>query len=291
MLLDYNADPNIELGAHSPLEKAILANQTKMVKNLIKHKADVNHFNKFTEYQCPLIAAISIGNKEILTHLLDNGAAFRPFSHNIHEPLYTAITRQKYDIAEYLLHNGISAHTKITPVNLEGTFGDCLACPFEITPLHTAVQIENVNLAKQFIDLLLEHGADINAQNQNGFTPLSYMAFHGHFEIAEHLISNGAQINDSAINNAASFQNNEYLSILLDHGGNPNGKAKDQTSPLNNSIFCCGDGFNETLPESRLVTIQLLLKHGAKPTSQLVKKLENQDKYKSVLDLFTTHGY
>lgn len=49
----------------------------------------------------------------------------------------------------------------------------------------------NGNLAQ--LQTLLDHGANPNAINSRGFTPLILAAYHGHVELMEQLIQSGAQ--------------------------------------------------------------------------------------------------
>ena len=125
----------------------------------------------------------------------------------------------------------------------------------------------SVELAKKFIDLLLANDANINATNKYQQAPLSYIASSGNSQIAKHLILKGAKIGNEVVSTAASYQNNDYLTVLLENGGSPGGESQNGTSPLENSIFCCGDGFNEARAKTRLPTVELLLKHGAKPST------------------------
>ena len=211
LLLESGADPNIELGDYSPLELATILHDNKRVELLLKHKADVNHFNKFTNYQNALIAAISTGNIEALEMLISNGAEFKAYANNIHDPIHKAIQHNQYEIARYLLSKGLDARVKVTPVNHEGEFGDCVPCPFGIEPIHSAVVLSDMLLAKKFINLLVEYNADVDAKNNDGITPLGYIAASGDAEIAEHLISHGAKVSGSAIIQAAAYQNIDCL--------------------------------------------------------------------------------
>jgi len=47
------------------------------------------------------------------------------------------------------------------------------------------------------VDLLIAKGADINAKNKDGCTPLHYAASHAHKEVADLLIAKGADVNES----------------------------------------------------------------------------------------------
>ncbi|RTZ70399.1 MAG: hypothetical protein DSZ35_00560, partial [Verrucomicrobia bacterium] len=55
------------------------------------------------------------------------------------------------------------------------------------TPLHHAVEAGH----KEFADLLIASGTDVNAKDKLGWTPLFYAAFSGHKEVVELLIAAG----------------------------------------------------------------------------------------------------
>lgn len=44
----------------------------------------------------------------------------------------------------------------------------------------------------EYVELLLKHGADPNARDKDGRTPLHYVAFNGHVEIVKVLLEHGA---------------------------------------------------------------------------------------------------
>jgi ankyrin repeat protein len=88
------------------------------------------------------------------------------------------------------------------------------------TPLSTAADYGY----KEICELLIAHGADVNATNLYGESPLTLIASKGHFEICELLIQNGANINAlnhrgiPALSVAAEKGNNEICELLLTHG-------------------------------------------------------------------------
>lgn len=65
-----------------------------------------------------------------------------------------------------------------------------------LTPIYSAIKYGQ----KAVVELLISHEADVNAKTENGETPLHYSARQGHADIAELLLANGADIN--AIDNA-----------------------------------------------------------------------------------------
>ncbi|MGD8787012.1 MAG: ankyrin repeat domain-containing protein, partial [Phycisphaerales bacterium] len=88
------------------------------------------------------------------------------------------------------------------------------------TPLHTAVQNRNLEL----IELLLDEGADIDARNNSGQTPLHLAVNYSRQNIAELLIEKGADINittnrrENALTMARRRRNSEMEQFLLQHG-------------------------------------------------------------------------
>ena len=59
------------------------------------------------------------------------------------------------------------------------------------SPLHWAVMLEH----KEIVELLIAHGADVNAKNKWGWTPLHMAALFCRTEIAKFLLSHGADVN------------------------------------------------------------------------------------------------
>src|SRR5262245_14282946 len=104
--------------------------------------------------------------------------------------------------------------------------------------------------------LLLAAGADINQTTEYGWTPLLTATNNRHYGLAEYLIEQGADVNKVNKGNwtplyLATDNRNieggdfpvpkpdkdhlEYIKFLLQHGGNPNLRAKDNT--LTRTIF------------------------------------------------------
>jgi len=89
------------------------------------------------------------------------------------------------------------------------------------TPLHHAARWGH----KKVAELLISEGADVDAMDDDGWTPLHYAAVFGRKEIAELLIDNGADVNakrsdgSTSLDSAIGRKHSEVADLLRKHGG------------------------------------------------------------------------
>ena len=120
------------------------------------------------------------------------------------------------------------------------------------TPLHEAIWGGHVAIA----ELLISKGANVNAKDNNGLTPMHWAETK---EIAEVLIANGADVNTkwkgglTYLHQAAVKGRNGVAELLIGKGLDVNAKDEDGDTPLD---WANGNGNRRTA--------DLLRKHGGK---------------------------
>ena len=106
--------------------------------------------------------------------------------------------------------------------------------------LRQAVSEEDLEAVKR----LIKKGADVNAKNENGKTPLNIAVVLGYVEIAQLLIKKGADVNAKDIygrtplHNAVMDKRIDLMKLLLDSGADINAKDNDlEFTPLHRAVI------------------------------------------------------
>jgi ankyrin repeat protein len=164
----------------TPLQRAAYKGHTEIVKLLIDKGADVNVMAKNGTH--PLGDAAFNGHEEVVRLLLASGADANLHSENRGAALHAAARNGYSTILDILIANGAD-------VNLNAIRG---------TPLHRAIYgLANAKDIKvEIVKKLLAKGADVNTKEpQRGRTPLHIAALRGRLKAAELLIAAGADLN------------------------------------------------------------------------------------------------
>ena len=133
----------------------------------------------------------------------------------------------------------------------------CGESPNEL--LHQAVIDGNIEAVKQHIAA----GADVNAKDENGVTPLHWTETK---EIAELLIAKGADVNakddwsgSTPLHRAATFGYKEIAELLIAKGADVNARTGSGETPLDLAIKYKNTGY----------VVDLIRKHGGKTSEEL----------------------
>ncbi|KAG8281330.1 Poly [ADP-ribose] polymerase tankyrase-2 [Homalodisca vitripennis] len=259
-------------GRHStPLHFAAGYNRVSVVEFLLAHGADVHSKDKGG--LVPLHNACSYGHYEVTEMLVKNGANVNVADLWKFTPLHEAAAKGKYDIVRLLLQHGADANKKnrdgATPLELvregdqdvadllrgnaalldaakKGNLArvqrlltvDNINCRDtqgrNSTPLHLAAGYNNVEVAQ----LLLERGADVNAQDKGGLIPLHNASSYGHLDIAALLIKYNTVVNATdkwgftPLHEAAQKGRTQLSALLLAHGADPFLKNQEGQAPI-----------------------------------------------------------
>lgn len=232
------------------------------MKKILRHLRDVFIVCLFVIFSTSfayavedLVSVVTSGDKEMLESLIANGVDVKTDKGGF--ALSMAAMVGKYENVEVLIAHGANVNAR-EPIN-------------GFTPLHQAVSYigyrpmnpsgemppMDVGVAKskkKIVELLIEHGADVNNRNKYGVTPLYSAATK---EMAELLIKHGANVNAMNINNNtplydAISHNKEVVEVLIAHGADVNNKDRSGNTPLHVAI----NVRNKEIAE-------LLIQHGA----------------------------
>jgi len=289
--LDKNAR---DKGGHTPLWWAAKNGRDTLVEILINQGANVNETT--TGEDSAVIEASSNGYHEVVRLLLERGAKldiknpgeaiFQAASKGYHKVVrqfihYRRDTVKSYGVAA-LVGAALNAHREVVKLLLtEGGVDSTKALVqassngyyevvkllinsgvdvnprdggYEPTALESAVAIKR----RDIMQLLFDHGADVNAKNSLGETALFQAAAQGSEDLVQELLNHGAKPNltdfrgRTALFSACKSRRKGVVRLLLDNGALANVKTVSGATLL----FWAADFSSED-------TVRLLLLHGA----------------------------
>ncbi|XP_044729552.1 serine/threonine-protein phosphatase 6 regulatory ankyrin repeat subunit A-like [Chrysoperla carnea] len=246
LLIKNKADVNIRNNnGATPLQIAVANGQKVAAAFLIKNKAEVNATHKYG--LTPLHTAVIKGNKEIVNLLIKNKAKVNAKSDH-GTPLQLAMIIAHLEILKFLIAKGADINVvdnkMVKPAVLAGN-KDIVETLLKTKPhinikdpeyaelLHSAIIKGHTHLVKYFI----KKGFDVNSNNFLNVTPLYIAAGIDQEEIAEILITNGANVNvvtegGAPLHVATEHGHNNVVQILLRNGASIDIKDSKNRTPL-----------------------------------------------------------
>ena len=210
----------IELGAKLDgiLSIAVSSNNIDVVEFLIEKGVSIEK-NQILQYA---------NSKEMTEFLISLGADVNGQNGIGQTSLHSFIGSNKsLDLIKLLIDSGANANAK----DYNG-----------VTPLHRAVDKDNIELAK----LLKDAGADVNAKTNAGKTPLKHINPHlkNSKKILKFLIDSGANVNakdnddKTILHYFANYSSAvSHIELLIKHGANVNAKDYHGNTPLHISAY------------------------------------------------------
>lgn len=177
-----HSDPDLV----KPLHEACFHGRFQCVTLLLENGAEVNSRN--IDGATPICDAASSGHSDIVKLLIENGACVNPVL-LLSSPLHEAALRDQWHCIEILVEAGANLNASDchfgTPLHITANQGfvksgvillragaNVNSVKTHNTPLHEAAVKQDV----EFISLLLEFGADINARNNKGLRPIDLIS-------------------------------------------------------------------------------------------------------------------
>ncbi|MFC1725192.1 ankyrin repeat domain-containing protein [candidate division KSB1 bacterium] len=205
-LIDNGAALNMKgIGGRTPLYWSVQKRNKYLVKYILDRKPDVNaaNFNR----SVPLHMAVYWGDREAVEMLINAGAAINVLDKNNKSPLIIAVETGNDPVVELLISKGAGVNVKD-----------------DITG-KTELHIASLKGYYKVVNILLKMNFDINAEDNDGNTPLYYAVRYGHKKIADLLRSNGAKEDNTGGNSGftgilnRNLNENEACVWYLGHCG------------------------------------------------------------------------
>ena len=237
-ILQHGAEVNaLDKKGWSAIEISCENGDIESVRLLLAAGAQCNYSKKGDMGNHALIAAAGGGHADIVALLLDRDDDLGPDLEAFDRCINTAAFTNQRTVVEYLVK-----------WNADRSLGtDRYSLPLFLAMEEHAIEAMNV---------LLTNGADPNAELQG--MPMLYLAAElGHPDIAETLISHGANVNgtnsngNSALSQAIYMENHAMAEFLLQRGADPNLQSDYGVTSLEIAV-----------KKANMDLVQLLLTHG-----------------------------
>ena len=248
LLLEAGASPNVrDDSGYTPLHNAAERAHHRIVALLLEHGAEIDAITTDKYGQSPLQAGAWAGAFESVKLLLKAGAEVDRVSTDGVTALLNAAGGGYPEIVAFLADQGadVNKHARRTGHSVLHKAAGARA-----RARHDSLEADNdfEHLAGDFgtdadylavVEFCLERGAEVDARDSDGGTPLMTAAWYNQFAIARLLLEKGADIHAigdhhgvTAMATTIEFASPEMLSFLLDKGASLGPLGNQKATPL-----------------------------------------------------------
>ncbi|HUV64343.1 MAG TPA: ankyrin repeat domain-containing protein [Sedimentisphaerales bacterium] len=311
----------------SPLHTAVWGKNKVVVEFFLAEGADVNAKDQWG--YTPLYYAIWNEDANIVELIVDKGADVNILPNGDGTPLEYAVWNEDVKTARLFVAHGAKFDVKDndgwTAFRYAVSGGNWELVAFfvsqgaDVSSLHGAACMGDLARVKSYV----EQGADVDTQDEMGWTPLYWAASLGQTEVAMFLIQKGADVKkqmedgSTALHQAAQAGDNNLVQLLVSKGADVNAKTKRGQTPLHSAasagqrevaalLIAKGAEVNATTTANRTplhnaalgnhkTVVELLLDAGADASvkdrqSRTPLAWAQQQKYTEIAEILRKHG-
>jgi len=222
---------------------------TQKITKLLESGADINQYDH-GGWGTALYQVVRDQDVNSVRLLVECGADVNKGNERGHTPLHVAMKwepEHALDIAKILISNGADVNAGIKNELVPDGYVDTSEGK---TPLHNAAGIwlfdDDLEIHSKIalVKLLLSHGANVNAKDGFGQTPLFKALYTGHIDVMELLIDHGADVNaknkmdgGTVLHDAAYDGDLESVKFLVSHGADVHTRDFDGETPLHKAAL------------------------------------------------------
>ncbi len=232
-----------------PLHLAARQGNATEVARLIDEGTDINE-TEFMDGNTALHWSALKGHKEVLEILVNKGGNSKSLDRNQYSLLHYAAQEGRREMVAYLLEKRLDAKAKAesgdTPLHCVGQGGKDVGFLMrngyvgepKDSAQDTLMPSTESGDRKAIAGMLLDRGAEIEATNRYGYTPLHCAAMGGDKGVIEALLARGAKVNAKTssqwipLHYAALNGPVECIALLLEQGADIHAKADDGETPI-----------------------------------------------------------
>ncbi len=245
-------------GGNSALHLAVRNGLLPLTGLLISLGADINAAN--AQLETPLHVAINSGKEAAARVLIEKGADLSRKDVRGNTPLHSAVGKEMKDIVQALIAKGADIESR----------NENQHTPFMLTARNTG----NVDIGR----ILLKHGADIHTKDSYAYTPLNWTAFFGNREFVDFLLDNGADFDPTEgkglmiLRNAAQYGFPGLFKLVADRDKELFADEKQNTITMSTAIAGGSVEIVKMLLARNIPVQHLRNAHGWRPIHSVAKR-------------------